>query len=113
MEQKLKLKSSVLGLLLNGFNTNETLSILRNNPSIFWSWGVERVFNVDEKGLVMKVNGNHHKGWVLITLGWDDYYKVHILNRDGEVLDSFNEVCFDELVQIIDDRIERIKEYEF
>ena len=113
MEQKLKLKKSVLGLLMNGFNTDETLSILRSNLPVYWSWGVERVFSVEDKGLVMKVNGHHHKGWVLITLGGDDYYRVHILTKDGEILDSFSEVCFDELVQIIDDRIERIEEYEF
>ncbi len=55
----------------------------------------------------------HHKGWVLITLGSDDWYRVHILTKFGEVLDSFTEVCFDELVQTIDDRIEWVDEYEF
>jgi hypothetical protein len=113
MEQKLMLKKSVSELLMSEFNTDETLSILRSNISIFWSWGVERYFNVEDRGLMMKVNGNHHKGWVLITLGWNDYYRVHILTKYGEVLDSFTEVCFDELIQTIDDRIERIEEYEF
>jgi len=113
MEQKLMLKNSVNKLLLCEFNTDETLSILRSNPSIYLSWGVERYFNVEDRGLMMKVNGNHHKGWVLITLGWNDYYRVHILTKYGEVLDSFTEVCFDELIQTIDDRIEWIEEYEF
>lgn len=113
MEQKLMLKKSVSELLLCEFNTDETYSILRSNPSIYLSWGVERIFNVEDRGLMMKVNGNHHKGWVLITLGWNDYYRVHILTKYGEELDSFTEVCFDELVQIIDDRIEWVEEYEF
>jgi len=113
MEQKLMLKNSVNKLLLCGFNTDETISILRSNPSIYWSWGVERYFNVEDRGLMMKVNGHHHKGWVLITLGWDDWYRVHILTQFGEVLDSYNGVGFDELIGVIDDRIERIEEYEF
>ena len=113
MEQKVKLKKSVMELLMSEFNTDETYSILRSNLSIYWSWGVERIFNVEDRGLMMKVNGHHHKGWVLITLGWNDYYRVHILTKGGEVLDSFSEVCFDELVQIIDDRIERVEEYQF
>ena len=113
MEQKLMLKKSVNELLLCEFNTDETYSILRSNPSIYLSWGVERCFNVEERGLMMKVNGHHHKGWVLITLGSDDWYRVHILTKYGEVLDSFTEVCFDELVQTIDDRIEWVDEYEF
>ena len=77
------------------------------------SWGVENLFDVDGKGLMMKVNGYHHKGWVLITLGLDDYYRVHILTKIGEVLDSFEGICFDELLQTIDDRIEWVDEYEF
>jgi hypothetical protein len=87
------------------FNANETLLVLRSNPSIFMSLGVEKLVNVDGRGLMMKVNGHHHKGRVLITLGWDDWYRVHILSQFGEVLDSYDGV--------IDDRIERIEEYEW
>ena len=113
MEQKLMLKETVRGLLKDEFNLDETLSILRTTPSIYWSWRVEKLINVDGRGLLMKVNGHHHNGWVLITLGWDDYYRVHIISDDGVVLDSFEGVCFDELVTIIDDRIEWVDEYEF
>jgi len=111
MEQKLMLRESVMKLVLEVFNTDETLLILKSNPSIFLSWGVERIFSVDGKGLMLKVNGHHHKGWVLITLGWDDWYRVHILTKFGEILDSYGGVGFYELLQIIDDRIERIEEY--
>ena len=113
MKQKLMLNETVKNLLLCEFNPNETLSILKSNPSIFMSWGVEKLVNVNGRGLMIKVNGHHHCGWVLITLGWDDWYRVHILSDGGEVLDSFEGVCFDELVQIIDDRIEWVEEYEF
>lgn len=94
-------------------NANETLLVLRGNPSIFMSWEVKKLVNVDERGLMMKVNGHHHCGWVLITLDGYDWYRVHILSDGGEVLDSYSEVCFDELLQIIDDRIEWVDEYEF
>ena len=113
MEQKLMLKESVMKLVLEEFDTDETLLILKSNPSIFLSWGVERILNVEGRGLMLKVNGHFHDGWVLITLGWDDYYRVHILTKFGEVLDSFEGVCFDELVRTIDDRIEWVDEYEF
>ena len=96
-------------LVLEELDPEETLLILKSNTSIFMSWGVELVFS--EGG--MKVNGHHHKEWVLITLGWDDWYRVHILSDGGEVLDSYSEVCFDELVQIINDRIELVEEYKF
>jgi hypothetical protein len=113
MKQKLMLKESVLKLVMDEFDSNETLSILKSNPSIFLSWGVERILNVEGRGLMLKVNGHFHDGWVLITLGWDDYYRVHFLTKIGEVLDSFEGVCFDELLQIIDVRIEWVDDYEF
>jgi hypothetical protein len=113
MKQKLMLRESVMKLVLEEFNTDETLSVLRSNLQTFWSWGVEKIFNVEGRGLMMKVNGHHHKGWVLITLGWDDWYRVHILTQFGEVLDSYNGVGFDELIGVIDDRIERIEEYKW
>jgi hypothetical protein len=69
--------------------------------------------NVDGRGLMIKVNGHHHCGWVLITLDGDDWYRVQIFSKFGEVLDTYSEVEFDELVQIIDDRIEWVEEYEF
>jgi hypothetical protein len=59
------------------------------------------------------VNGHHHKGWVLITLGSEDWYRVHILTKFGEILDYYDGVCFDELVRTIDDGIEWVDEYEF
>lgn len=62
MEQKLMLNETVKNLLLCEFNPNETLSVLRSNPSIFMSWGVEKLVNVDGRGLMIKVNGHHHKG---------------------------------------------------
>jgi hypothetical protein len=42
-----------------------------------------------------------------------DWYRVHILTQFGEVLDSYNGVGFDELIGVIDDRIERIEEYKW
>jgi hypothetical protein len=113
MEQREKLNETVMNLLMDKFNVIETYTILRSNPSIYWSWGVEKLVNMKGRGLMMKVNSHHHNGWVLITLGWDDYYRVHILTEFGEVLDSYEGICFDELVRTIDDRIEWVDEYEF
>jgi hypothetical protein len=47
------LKKSVSELLMIEFNTDETLSILRSNPSIYLSWGVERCFNLEDRGLMI------------------------------------------------------------
>ena len=98
-------------LLERDFNLTETMTLLSLNPSIYWSWGVSKRTNLNNKGLLMEVSGNHHKGSVLITLGWDDTYNVYIINNRGRVLNEYKGIYFDVLVEVIDNRIERIKEY--
>lgn len=91
----------------------QTLIVLTRNQPIFWSWGVSKRVNLNNLGLMLKVSGHHHKGWVLITLGWEDLYRVHIISNRGLVLNEYVGIYFDDLVEIIDNRIEKIKDYEF
>jgi hypothetical protein len=91
----------------------ETMQVLSYNKSIYWSWGVSKRTNLNDKGLLLKVSGNHHKGSVLITLGWDDTYCVYIISNSGKILNEYKEVYFDVLTELIDNRIEKIKEYSF
>lgn len=93
------------------FNVTETLLVLRHNRMTYWSWGVSKLLNMFDKGLCLKVSGNHHKGWVIITLSFMDTYSVYIVSNKGEVKNEYHDVYFDQLTEIIDNRIERIKEY--
>ena len=103
--------SKIEPLLKMEFDVRETLSVLKHNLNIFWSWGVSRLTNVHNKGLMFKVNGHHHKGYVLITLDWSDTYNVHLISTHGNIIKSFDMVYFDMLVEIIDSNVERIPEY--
>jgi len=103
--------SKIEELLKMEFNVNETLLLLKSSGSVYWSWGVNKLTNVFGKGLMFKVNGHHHKGYVLITLDWTDTYNVHLMSTHGNVVKSFDMVYFDDLVEIIDNNVERIKAY--
>lgn len=87
---------------------------LGNNP-IVWSWGVSKrvatTFN-EMPTLKIKVNGFLHKGWVLISYneGGDYYIVSYTNNRMREVLEKDKEVYFDELISVIDNKVERKKE---
>ena len=62
------------------------------------------VFN-DLPGLKFHVNGRLFQGEVLICLNGSDYYEVYLRNgTDIECLSD--EVCFDELGELIDNHIE-------
>lgn len=55
--------------------------------------------------LKFKVNGRLHKGYVIIALNGADYYEVYLQNVSETTLIS-DEVCFDELGDVIDEYIE-------
>jgi hypothetical protein len=98
-------------LLKRDFDPLEIMKVLTYNRTIYWSWGVSKKINLDDKGLLLKVSGNLHKGWVLITLEWNDTYNVTIISNKGEIKETFTEVYFTELTEVIDNRIEKIKDY--
>ena len=92
-----------------------------------WSWGAsawkvfsEESFNKDINhlgGLLFKVRGHHHKGHVMVRLQGNDLYHVQFgYLRKGEFvlrndMESVSDAYFDMLVDLIDERVERIAEY--
>lgn len=99
------------------FNPKELLQVLSSNQPIFWSWGAS-AFTIDvekdTKMFRMKVNGHHHKGHVYIFLNGGDMFDVYLTTLKGRIKDRTPEMglFFDQLVEWIDNKIERIPEYE-
>lgn len=93
------------------FNPMETVNLLKMNGFKFWSWGANGFRNLDDKVLVFKVQGHHHKGYVCINLGWDDTYTIRLVSTRGNVKFKMEGVFFDMLFDILDEKIERIPEY--
>lgn len=81
--------------------------------NVWFSWGVSNLVNIQDKGLLMKVRGNHHKGYVFVTLGYEDLYQVHIISTQGNIKESIEGIFFDNLQEVIDRKIERVSEYQF
>ena len=102
---------TITPLLKMEFNVSETLTLLRQYGFKFFSWGASRFTNINDKGLIFKVNGHHHKGYVLITLDWTDTYEVHIISTHGNIKSSTEMVYFDMLFDVIDKKIEYIPQY--
>ena len=93
------------------FDFKETMQVLTHNLPIYMSWGVSSRGQMDSKALILKVNGHHHKGYVVITLAWNDTYSVYLVSTHGNLVKEFQEVYFDCLTELIDNHIERIPEY--
>jgi hypothetical protein len=102
---------SVVSKYEREFNLLETMKVLKANIFTYFSWGVSKVANFENKAMILKVNAHRHKAYVVITLAWDDTYSVYLMKTNGEVKKEFKDVYFDQLVEIIDNEIERIPEY--
>lgn len=76
---------------------------------VIMSWGISGLYATEFKdmpALGIKVNGRLFKGLVIIALNGSDYYEVYLTNETETRLVS-DEVCFDELGELIDRHIER------
>jgi hypothetical protein len=90
------------------FNPMETYQVLTHNKLVWWSWGVnpKTITNFSNKCLVFKPNGRYFKGFVCVTLGWDDVYRVHFVSNTYKLKKSIDGVYFDMLVDVIDGEVE-------
>jgi hypothetical protein len=100
-------------------NFDELLYVLKRNISIYWSWGAHRII-VDKmrkdgyiKMFRFTVSGHHHKGHVYIFLNGLDLFDVYLTTNQGTIKQRTDEMGIynDQLVEWIDERVERIPEY--
>ena len=97
-------------------NVKELMQLLKMNVSIFWSWGVhniriDSVKNGYTKAFRMNVSGHHHKGHVYIFLSYMDLFDVYLTSTQGMIKQKIEGLYFDQLVDWIDEKIEKIPEY--
>ena len=84
--------------------------------NVLMSWGIEKFIATEYKdmpALKFKVNGRLFTGIVLIALNGSDYYEIYLIDENGSRC-ICEEACFDEIVSIIDEAVERgtdIEEY--
>ncbi|MEW5675522.1 hypothetical protein ABGT15_04350 [Flavobacterium enshiense] len=106
------MKEKFKEFLQRDFDFNDTLKVLKSPINVFWSWGVEKIYTVENSGIILKVNGHHWKHFVLITLAWNDTYTVTLLDGGFNPTKTMKEIYFDELQNRIDKEIEFISDYE-
>jgi hypothetical protein len=108
-----KIKEVVSSLLKREFDVKELYDTIKGLGPIVWSWGMSDTTNFLDKGLLFRVNGHHHKGWVLVALDWDDTFQVHLINTNGSIKKTFDMVYIDVLIDTIDNAVEKIADYQF
>lgn len=97
-------------------NPQELIALLKFDLVKFWSWGVNpKKFVIDNQKdcrmFRMNVNGHHHKGLVYIFVNGADLFDVYLTNYKGKIKDIGTDIYFEDLVDWIDQKIEKIDEY--
>lgn len=94
------------------FSPIQVVNLLKSYNYRFWSWGTSKFFNVPDRALILRVNGHKLKqGYVVITLGFDDLFRVDFINKRNRLLATEKGVFVGELFDTIDHQIEFIPEY--
>lgn len=90
---------------------NYIKQILRSGGPILWSWGVENFRHIEYKemaALRFKVNGFLHKADVVVAFNEGaDCFEVYCLNENDEVVKSKDDVYLQELVDVVDQFVEK------
>lgn len=76
--------------------------------NVLMSWGIKRFIATVHRNmpaLKIEVNGRLHVGFVIILLNGSDYYEVYLQNAKGTECVN-EEVCYDDLGDVIDRAIE-------
>ncbi|MFI3293847.1 MAG: hypothetical protein SNI70_10070 [Rikenellaceae bacterium] len=90
---------------------NYIKQIFSYKKSIIWSWGAVVFHHVVYKempALRFEVNGFLHKGDVIVAFNSGaDAFEVYCLDKSEAVVNSKDDVYFDELVEVIDEMVEK------
>jgi hypothetical protein len=87
-------------------------SILKTQLMVVWSWGFNSPMALTN-GLQFKVQGFIFKGWVKITYNeGKDLFDISFLNYQMEITKKIEDVYFDMLVDVIDNEVEKVQNYE-
>ncbi len=86
-------------------------SILLSQPTIIMSWGFESPI-VIQLGLRFRVNGFLHSGIVEVKYNLGaDLFDICLIDNEYNIKEEVNEIYFDELVDVIDNHVECVNNY--
>jgi len=83
-----------------------------HHGSKFFSWGAQNFVNINNRGLQFKVNGHHHKGHVYLFVNAADLFDIYLTSTRGNIKEKICDIYLDQLVDVLDKKIEWIDIYE-
>lgn len=89
------------------------MSIFSAQPNVVMFWGVCKFKALQgDQGIIFHVRGFKFNGWVKVVYNEGaDLFDVFYLSNDGKMVKKQERVYFDELVNTIDEYVEKTPDY--
>lgn len=76
-----------------------------------WSWGARAWTKMNAYCLRFTVSGHHHKGHVYIVVNGRDEFVIYLTSNRGKIKLVIEGIYLDNIIEVIDDKVERIAAY--
>lgn len=87
------------------------LQIISSKPAIMLSWGFTNP-TIIVNGLEFRVNGFKHQRSVKVLYNeGKDLFDIQLVSNDNILKESIESIFFDQLVEVIDNHIEKVPNY--
>ena len=109
----MKLSPETIAKLENArdFDFDQIQYMFNQNCNIIWSWGPRNYTRLNGKGFSFRVSGRHFKGYVSLTVNDSDLYDIDFSNNRGNLKDSITNVYVEDIINVIDGKIENVSIY--
>lgn len=94
------------------YSMRELVSTL-SRLTIVWSWGAHNWTQMSKYLLRFKVQAYRHKGYIFIAVNGSDLFDVWLTDLKGNIKHTFTDIFIEDLVEVIDEKIEKQSNYEF
>jgi len=99
------------------YNTQDGLDVLYYGGAVMMSWGIENITALKAsnrcRGMSFRVNGAKFSGTVVLSVNGADLYDVDFYTDGGEVAKQITDVYVMDLIDTIDEFVEKQPEYKF
>ena len=94
------------------YSMNGLVKGMVRNPKV-WSWGAHNWMNQSDLLLRFTVNGNLFKGYIFIGVNGKDLFDCYLVNTNGFIKEEVYDIFIEDLIEMIDERVEKIKNYKW
>lgn len=77
------------------------------------TWGACAWTNMNDKILRFQTHAHRHEGFVFVAVNGADLFDIYLTDKNGLLKKSFKDIYLEDFINVIDEEIELIPEYNY